>query len=139
MSHLLRQGHLRTSLFFSKLGWMNRMNILASGHEQPEEVSVHLLYAFLQQGEQVIIVDVREEWEYRLCKIEGSIHMPLAELGKGLDTLPKDKMIVTVCHHGVRSRRASNLMKQNGFSAVASLNGGIDAWALNIDSTISRY
>lgn len=112
---------------------------LTSNFEIPDEISVHHLFALMQQGEEIIILDIREVWEFELSHINKSIHIPLSTLEEGIEELPRDKMIVTICHHGVRSRNAAAILKKYNFKYVSSLNGGVDAWALNIDPTMKRY
>ncbi len=89
------------------------------------------------------LVDVREPSEYDICKIEGSILIPLGDvkakdrsLLNGMD--PSDE-IVTHCHHGVRSLTAAEILKEMGFTNVKSMSGGIDEWSVQIDKAVSRY
>ncbi len=89
------------------------------------------------------LVDVREPSEYGICKIDGSILIPLGDvkardraLLNGLD--PSDE-IITHCHHGVRSLTAAEILKEMGFNNVKSMSGGIDEWSIQIDETVARY
>lgn len=89
------------------------------------------------------LVDVREPSEYGICKIEGSILVPLGDvkardrsLLNGLD--PADE-IVTHCHHGVRSLTAAEILKEMGFTNVKSMSGGIDEWSVQVDESVARY
>jgi rhodanese-related sulfurtransferase len=86
-----------------------------------------------------VIVDVREPWEYALCRIEDSVHVPLGELSARLSELPRDRDVVLVCHHGSRSQHAALLLARNGFNGVHNLRGGIEGWALDVDPSVSRY
>ena len=85
------------------------------------------------------VLDVRENWEVALCSIPGSRHIPLGELTQRLDELDRDRRLVVVCHHGVRSRAAQAYLLAQGFRHVENLAGGIDAWARRIDPTMAVY
>ncbi len=73
------------------------------------------------------IIDVRETVEYELFHIPGSLHIPLGELRQKLDTLPKDKTLVTVCAVGLRGYIAARLLMQHGFQ-VLNLDGGLKSY-----------
>lgn len=102
-------------------------------------ISVKELKDLMDRGEKVCLVDVREEWEYSLARIEGSTLIPLGTLPQSLERLKKDDAIVAYCHHGMRSADATGFLLQQGFSNVRNLTGGIDAWSLQIDSSVPRY
>lgn len=102
------------------------------------ELSPQTLKNYLDAKMNMTLLDVREPFEFNLCKIEGSINLPLSNLPQALQQMPKDKPIVTICHHGVRSMRAALLLKENGFDVV-SLQGGTDTWAHVIDPRMVRY
>lgn len=86
-----------------------------------------------------MIVDVREPWEVERCRIEGSRSIPLRELPAQAATLPQDRDVVLVCHHGGRSAQAAMWLARNGFAHVHNLEGGVDAWALAVDPAMPRY
>jgi rhodanese-related sulfurtransferase len=85
------------------------------------------------------LLDVREIQEFNICHIPSSHHIPLAELSKRLTDLPKNKNIITICHHGVRSARAAAILNNAGFDQVCNLSGGVHAWAQQIDLTMPVY
>jgi rhodanese-related sulfurtransferase len=90
--------------------------------------------------EDLVLIDVRQPWEFKVCRIEGSINIPLSALPDCIDTIPAGKKIVTICHHGVRSKQAAIMLTQfGGFPEVCNLQGGLDAWAQEIDATMERY
>jgi adenylyltransferase/sulfurtransferase len=93
----------------------------------------------LDKGENLCLLDVREEWENSLAKLEGSILIPLGTLPQSLDKLDRNREIIAYCHHGMRSADATGFLLQQGFSKVKNLVGGIDAWSLQIDSSVPRY
>lgn len=89
--------------------------------------------------EPVVMLDVREPWEFALCHLEGSQPVPLESLPERLDALAADALTVVLCHHGVRSQYAAAYLCRNGFSRVYNLAGGIDRWADELDPTMIRY
>jgi len=93
----------------------------------------------LDNGDKLVLVDVREEWEYSLAKVNGSILIPLGTLPQSLAQLNRDSEIIAICHHGMRSADATNFLLQQGFPKVKNLVGGIDAWSTQVDGTVPRY
>jgi molybdopterin/thiamine biosynthesis adenylyltransferase/rhodanese-related sulfurtransferase len=106
---------------------------------QAAEMSVAELEAALAGRDQPLIVDVREPWEWEVGHLEGSVHLPLGELPARLGELDTRREIVTLCHHGMRSLAARELLLGAGFARVRSLAGGIDAWAEQVDGGVGRY
>jgi rhodanese-related sulfurtransferase len=86
-----------------------------------------------------LVVDVREPWEFELCRIDGAVSLPLAEIAGRLDELPRARALVLVCHHGGRSQHAAMLLEGAGFAQVHNLSGGMESWAVEVDSTMKRY
>jgi molybdopterin/thiamine biosynthesis adenylyltransferase/rhodanese-related sulfurtransferase len=102
-------------------------------------ISVRDLKRKLGQAASVTIVDVREPFEYEIARIEGSKLIPLAELPARFDELEQEKEIIALCKTGVRSAHAVELLQRAGFTQSFNLEGGIDAWASEIDPTIEKY
>ncbi len=86
-----------------------------------------------------ILLDVREPFEIEIASIEGSIHIPLGQLGDRLGELSSDQAYVVICHHGGRSERATRYLLAQGLMDVRNLEGGIDAWSVHVDPEIPRY
>lgn len=98
-----------------------------------------------------IVVDVREPDEWRLCRLEGAVLMPLGEVeerAEELFELLDDRIaegggaevpVVVYCHHGVRSLTAAALLQAAGVRGARSLVGGIDQWSLAVDAGVPRY
>jgi rhodanese-related sulfurtransferase len=93
----------------------------------------------LDKGDKLVLMDVREEWEYSLAKIDDSILIPLGTLPQSLTRLNRDSEIIAICHHGMRSADATNFLIQQGFQNVKNLVGGIDAWSTQVDGAVPRY
>lgn len=96
----------------------------------------------LQDAQRPLLLDVREEWEYGICHIDGSRSLPLARLVSHLDELSElaqDQPVVMICHHGQRSFHAGLWLEQQGFNHIINLTGGIAAWASHIDPAMPTY
>lgn len=104
-----------------------------------EQLTVQALQQRLASGDRPTILDVREGWEYQMCALPDSLHLPLAVVSRQLEQLPRDNDIVVVCHHGVRSQMVAGMLRRNGFTRLYNLHGGIDAWAREIDSQMPVY
>jgi rhodanese-related sulfurtransferase len=86
------------------------------------------------------LIDVREKEEWDFCHLEKAELIPLSEFpSRSLAELKKDESIILYCHHGVRSERAGQFLLKNGYNHVSHLAGGIEAWALEVDSSVKRY
>jgi adenylyltransferase/sulfurtransferase len=86
-----------------------------------------------------VIIDVREPHELAICRIEGAEHIPMRQIPACLDSLPKDRHLLILCHAGGRSRRVTEFLRAQGLTAVSNIAGGIDAWALEIEPGMPRY
>ena len=110
---------------------------------EEDEISVHQLKKMSESNEDFILVDVREEHEWDICKIEGARLIPLSRIINGdidiLENIKTDKQIVLHCHTGARSAEALNILRNKGFKNLKNLVGGIDAWANEIDSKVAVY
>jgi len=103
------------------------------------EVTATELARELEANPGLLLVDVREPMEWEVCRIEPSLLVPLGTLEERLAEMDRQRDIVAVCHHGVRSLRAALLMRDAGFAKVRSLRGGVAAWADHVDPTMPRY
>jgi len=103
-----------------------------------KEISPKELKAILDSGERILILDVREPNEFALANIGGHL-IPLGELEKRFTEVDPTQTIVTLCHHGVRSRHAAQFLRAQGYSKVSNLSGGIERWSQEIDSGVARY
>lgn len=86
-----------------------------------------------------ILLDVRERWEYDRAKLPDATLIPLAQLEEKLSSLDPEAEYVVYCHHGGRSASAVKFLRSKGFGKVSNLEGGIDAWSLEVDATVARY
>ena len=100
---------------------------------QPEE-----LKARLDSGEDILVLDVREPHEYKICNLGGYL-IPLNDLPARMNELDSSREIVAHCRSGVRSAKAVALLQQAGFGKVKNLAGGILAWSDKVDPSLPKY
>ena len=86
-----------------------------------------------------VLLDVREPWEFALCSLPGSQHIPMHLIPQRLAELNPNDEIVAICHHGGRSMQAAMFLERQGFSTLFNLMGGVDAWANEVDPKLPRY
>ena len=93
----------------------------------------------LAKGEKFRFIDVREEMEFAVARVEGAELLPMSRIPEWAGSLdPKEKTVV-MCHHGVRSANVCMFLVRNGFTDVSNLHGGIDAWSVEVDAGVGRY
>ena len=81
-----------------------------------------------RQKSGALILDVREPDEWRTGHAPGAKHVPLGQLPARLSELPRDRDIIAMCRSGMRSSRATSVLRGAGFTQVFNLSGGISAW-----------
>lgn len=86
-----------------------------------------------------LLLDVREPHEFQHCHIAGSMHIPMSAVPARAGELPKDEDIVVICHHGGRSFQVAMFLEGQGFTRLHNLNGGVNAWAVQVDPAMPRY
>ncbi len=86
--------------------------------------------AQMQSTQKAVIIDVRENDEWRSGHIAGAIHIPLGEIGNRVTELTQyqNTPIITQCRSGSRSAKAANVLKNAGFNTVYNMDGGLNAW-----------
>lgn len=92
----------------------------------------------LDAGENLFLLDVRDEFEYEISNIGGQL-IPLAELSKRVNELDVNRKIITVCKMGPRGAKAVQLLHKAGFNQVWNLTGGIHAWSDRVDHGVRKY
>lgn len=109
---------------------------------QPDwEVTPGQVKSMLDAGDDFLLIDCRTPQEHGFVRIEGARLLPLQELADRLDELGGHvgRKVVVYCHHGGRSLRMAAVLRQQGFSDVTSMAGGIDWWAVAVDPATPRY
>lgn len=94
----------------------------------------------IEENQALVLLDVRQHDEFAYAHIAGSIHIPLNDLPSRVESLDPTQSYVLICHHGVRSQQACVFLDhQAGFTKLCNLQGGIDAWSVECDSSVKRY
>lgn len=106
------------------------------------ECSVEEVKQALASGKPMLLIDVREPDEHRICRIDGAVLIPLGQLpqkAEEIRELAAGRPVVAHCHHGGRSLSAAAVLRESGIAGVKSMAGGIDEWSLRIDPAVPRY
>lgn len=103
------------------------------------QLSVHDFAKYRKEEKNYILLDVREPWELKHAALSPCDNIPLRELPNKTNLLPRNKKIIIICHHGIRSLEACKFLIKNGFSDVFNIKGGIAAWSNLIDNTVKKY
>src|SRR4029077_2586434 len=109
-------------------------DILTNIEITPREVKERI-----DRGENLLVVDVREKWEFETSRIEGAALVPLREVPENLPRFEDAEEIVLFCHHGMRSLDAAAWLRSQGVEGARSMTGGIDRWSAEIDPEVPRY
>ena len=93
------------------------------------------------RGDEFVLLDVREDEELAIAAIEGASHIPLGDLPMRTPELSewREKEVICLCHHGMRSARAQQILQSAGFRHVRNLTGGIHAWSVLVDPSVAQY
>jgi rhodanese-related sulfurtransferase len=107
----------------------------------PIEIDVHSVKQLLDDQADMLLIDCREPSEYETARIDQATLIPMAEIQYRLEEIEpyREKQIVIHCHHGGRSLRVTNYLRQSGFAHATNMAGGIDQWSREIDPSIPRY
>ncbi len=103
------------------------------------EISAPELKRWMDQKKQFVLVDVREPHEFQICRIPGSTLIPLGDVPRRMNELNSADEIVVHCRSGQRSARAVELLMKSGFRKIHNLQGGILAWADQVDPSVPKY
>ena len=85
------------------------------------------------------LLDVREPWEIEIASVPQSVKIPMADIPSRHTELDADRPVAVLCHSGGRSAKVADFLATQGFSRVANIAGGIDAWAQELDDSLARY
>ena len=103
------------------------------------ELSPAELKQRLDEREPLVLLDVRQDWETRLCKLDNALHIPIEEIELRTEELDPAAEIVVYCHQGVRSAAVAEYLRSLGFAKAWNLAVGLDAWARTFDPSMRRY
>jgi rhodanese-related sulfurtransferase len=112
-----------------------------SAEPLPLEIDPADLAALRSEPASYALLDVREPWELAICGFPEAIHRPLGVLvGQEQEQeLPKDRLLIVICHTGRRSLLATEHLRRLGWSRAVNLRGGVEAYALEVDPSMARY
>lgn len=114
------------------------MSQTAQTNGQMKEITVNQLKEWLDKGEDVPLIDVREPTEYEIVNIDGKL-IPMNEVEERKDEIPTDKPVVVHCRSGKRSADIIEVLQEEGYENLYNLKGGILAWADEIDPSLPKY
>lgn len=103
------------------------------------ELTVRDLQQKKETGKPFLLIDVREPWEYEICRIEGAQLIPMRTIPANLQQLDVDQDVICYCHHGQRSLDVAAWLRSQGVETAQSLAGGIERWSLEVDPAVPRY
>jgi len=86
-----------------------------------------------------LLLDVRESWEFETCNIADSINIPMGQVPQNIERIRDAEECVVICHHGVRSAQVIQYLQQQGCENLINLEGGVDAWARQVDPGMPVY
>ncbi len=104
-----------------------------------QQISVEDLKQMLDDANDFVLLDVREQSEWDICRVEGAKLKPLSAFASWIEELDAQAHYVFMCHHGNRSMQAASVAQSYGLGRVSNLVGGIDAWSARIDGAVARY
>lgn len=105
----------------------------------PKELTPTQFVARAESAPAPLLVDVREDWELAIARLEQAVHIPMNEIPDRLQELDRDREIVVICRSGMRSGQVARYLEQHGFEHVWNLAGGIIAWSEEIDPSLTPY
>jgi rhodanese-related sulfurtransferase len=103
------------------------------------QISASELNQRLQRGDEFVVLDVREPGEIQLAALPGTTNIPMNQVPARAAELPRDKDLVVLCHHGMRSMNVAGYLSRLGFENLYNLAGGIDAWSRDVDPKVPLY
>lgn len=103
------------------------------------ETTVEELKKRMDRGDNILVLDVRNPNEFQICRIPGTVLLPLPELAQRFKEVPRDREVLVHCKSGMRSAKAVQFLKENGYTNVANIQGGIQAWAERVDPSMPKY
>ncbi len=104
-----------------------------------QSITVEQLAALQSEWDKVVLLDVRDPWEFEICRLPGSVNIPMNEIPERVQELNQEARTVVICHFGMRSLEVSAYLEESGFKDISNLEGGLDAWAQRVDEDMPQY
>ena len=104
-----------------------------------QSITAEQLSTLLDNRDKVVLLDVRDPWEFEICRLTGSLNIPMNEIAGKMAELDPDSRTIVICHFGMRSMDVANYLESAGFGNIVNLEGGLDAWAEQVDPDMPRY
>jgi rhodanese-related sulfurtransferase len=104
-----------------------------------QEINPIEAVAMQNPSSKTVFLDVREAPELAICRIEGAQHVAMSELATQFAAIPQDRPVIVFCHHGMRSRQVIQFLQSQGYDKLINLEGGIHAWAQEVEPTMATY
>ena len=105
----------------------------------PELHEIRAKDALERQKAGAILLDVREPFELDVASVKGTLNIPMNQVPDRLAEIPKDREILCMCHHGMRSAGVGSFLLSKGYTKVLNLSGGIAAWSSEVDPSVPQY
>ena len=112
---------------------------MLQNHKLPKSISAKELNELINSAEKIQIIDVRENFEWDICHIEGALNIPMNLIVESIDKISKDIITVVMCHHGIRSMNVIHYLESIGYKKLINLDGGIRAWSNDVDKNMATY
>lgn len=104
-----------------------------------QEATPEEIHRRRQSGEDLLLIDVREQEEIAIAALPGALVCPMSRAEEWIDRLPKDQALVIFCHHGIRSMHVAMALAERGHQNLINMTGGIDLWSAEVDAGVPRY
>ena len=104
-----------------------------------QSITAEQLATLRPEWDKVVLLDVRDPWEFEICRLPGSVNIPMNQVAEKVDELDPEARTVVICHFGMRSLEVSAYLESSGFRDISNLEGGLDAWAEQVDRDMPRY
>ena len=104
-----------------------------------KELSANELKDLMSTMKDLVLIDVREDWEVKVANIDNSLHIPISDVQHRMDDFEANQPLAFICHHGIRSRMVGNYFEENSFTNIFNLKNGIDGWSKEVDKNVPTY
>ena len=104
-----------------------------------QSITAEQLAALQDDPGKVVLLDVRDPWEVEICRLAGSVNIPMNDIAQRVNELEPDARTIVICHFGMRSLQVGEYLESAGFKDIVNLDGGLDAWAERMDKDMPRY